>query len=196
MACLSLKRSLNFDNDSTPSSFSGGRACKRRKLNLSAKLNRQPGIASKISTENISTNSQNDELIFKGNKDLLHNATKSDIKTPLCNIFGELNTFDEEYRKHSAIEPHKGNKLKKNPGSEKTSSESNNFFDKGGDYLTLKQVEHICKNVVGKMEITLKEKYNHILIKNMEEQNESFVKFVEAQLKQYKTANSFENYFS
>ncbi|KAL7629958.1 UNVERIFIED_CONTAM: hypothetical protein RMT77_019923 [Armadillidium vulgare] len=195
MACVSLKRKLSFENVPTTSSLSG--TCKRRKLNINTKSNKYKGIDSKISTENVSTNSQNELLVMKGNDVLVHDKSKYEVKPLHRDSSGDFNTFEKKHLRHSAIEANNDVKLKKNSDSERTLSECSHSFDKGEEFLTLKQVRQICRNVVEKYDTTLREKYNKIVIKNMEEQNESFAKFVEAQLKQYKMRrNSFENYFS
>jgi len=195
MACVTLKRSLEFDPVHSP----GGRTPKRRRCmpmcipsSASTSKCHEPTpfgeVASKLTQEQILANVREEVKRLQRRKQLNFSHNQANV-----NHHPQDSAMCE-----SPTSPASPASCPRSPSPFTSSASSNqtNQASKEKPLFTFKQVSLICERMLKERETEIREEYDRVLTLKLAEQYDAFVKFTHDQLQKRFEANAAPSYLS
>jgi len=200
MACVTLKRSLEFD----PVHSSGGRTPKRRRCmpmcipttTPSSKCHEPSSfgeVATTLTPEQILANVREEVKRLQRRKQLSFSHSHASVNHhPQDSAMCESPT--------SPASPASPASCSRSPSpfttSASSSSSTANHTPKEKPLFTFKQVSLICERMMKEREAEIREEYDRVLTLKLAEQYDAFVKFTHDQLQKRFEANAAPSYLS
>ncbi|XP_032788604.1 akirin-2 [Daphnia magna] len=198
MACVTLKRSLEFDPVHSP----GGRTPKRRRCMPICMPPTTPptkchepspfgDVTSKLTPEQILANVREEVKRFQRRKQLNFSHSQSHHMS---------SQHQDSLMCESPTSPASPASCPRSPSPLMALASSNNFGQscstKEKPLFTFKQVSLICERMLKERETEIREEYDRVLTLKLAEQYDAFVKFTQDQLQKRFEANAAPSYLS